>query len=306
MRLRKANNRAYYDLVLACQGDIGFDLVDETVIADLPEGDANLAWKKLKERFDSQDAADKVRLKEENENPEDWITQLEIKRTKLKSMGHIISDKDLTVHVLNNLPEEYERKIEQLEKDMEDRVKSLIVLKLKKKLCNKYGKTHKCKGYKAGKENETNEGTALAMAGKFKCRCGKCGNWGHKPAKCPQKNNNAQQTYHQNHNQNRQAGRYLMRGYRKFHGRCHSCGYWGRRKVDFKFLKQDQTEKVNVAKEENRDDESLINDDTMLQNYELNLKNLKDIWIVHSGSSSRLKMTFVDLEIKKRLMQESK
>ena len=52
MRLRKANKRAYCDLVLACQGDIGFDLVDETVTADLLESDANLAWKKLKERFD--------------------------------------------------------------------------------------------------------------------------------------------------------------------------------------------------------------------------------------------------------------
>ena len=221
-------------------------------------------------------------------------------------MGHIISDKNLMIHVLNNLHQEYESKVEKLEKDMENKVKPLTVLKMKKELRNKYGKIYKYKRYKAGIEKETNENTVLAMVGKFKGQCGKCGNWGHKSAWCPQKNNNAQQTYHQNHNQNRQAGRYLMRGYRKFHGRCHSCGYWGHRKVDCKFLKQDQTEKVNVAKEENRDDESLINDDTMLQNYELNLKNLKDIWIVHSGSSSRLKMTFVDLEIKKRLMQESK
>ena len=120
MRLRKANNRAYCDLVLACQGDIGFDLVDKAVTADLPECDANLAWKKLKERFDPQDAADKVRFKEEitnsklsdwKENPEDWITQLEIKRTKVKRMGHIISDEDFMIHVLKNLPEEYESKI---------------------------------------------------------------------------------------------------------------------------------------------------------------------------------------------------
>ena len=91
MRLRKSNIRAYCDLVLACQGDIGFDLVDEAVTVDLPEDDAILAWKKLKERFDPQDSADEVRLKEEftnsklsdwKENPEDWITQLENKRTK--------------------------------------------------------------------------------------------------------------------------------------------------------------------------------------------------------------------------------
>ena len=43
MRLRKANNFAYCDLVLACQGDIGFDLVDEAVTANLQENNANLA-----------------------------------------------------------------------------------------------------------------------------------------------------------------------------------------------------------------------------------------------------------------------
>ena len=89
--------------MLACQGDIGFNLVDEAVTADSPEGDFNLAWRNLKERLDPQDAADKLRLKEEftktklsdwKENPEDWIIQFKIKRTKLIRIGHIISDKD--------------------------------------------------------------------------------------------------------------------------------------------------------------------------------------------------------------------
>ena len=74
----------------------------------------------------------------------------------------------------------------------------------------------------------------------------------------------------------------MMQGYRKFHGRCHNCGYLGHRKVDYKFLKQDQIEKVYVTKEENSNDVLLINYDTMLQNYKLNLKNLKGIWIADS------------------------
>ena len=81
----------------------------------------------------------------------------------------------------------------------------------------------------------------------------------------------------------------MMIGYRKFHGKCHNCGYWGHRKVDCKFLKQEQTKKANVAKEENSDDVSLINYDTMLQKYELILtKNLKDVWIIDSGASSHM------------------
>ena len=64
------------------------------------------------------------------------------------------------------------------------------------------------KGYKAGNEKETNEGTELAIVGMFKGQCGKCGNWGHKSAQCPQKNNNNQQS--NNQNQNRQAGGYMI------------------------------------------------------------------------------------------------
>ena len=65
------------------------------------------------------------------------------------------------------------------------------------------------KGYEAGKEKETNEGMALAKVGKIKCRYGKCKNWGHKSAQCSQKNNNTQQTHHQNLYQKRQASRRL-------------------------------------------------------------------------------------------------
>ena len=51
MRLRKANNCAYCDLVLACQGDIGLDLVDEAVTANLPEGDANFGLEEAKRKI---------------------------------------------------------------------------------------------------------------------------------------------------------------------------------------------------------------------------------------------------------------
>ena len=79
MRLRKVNNHACCDLVLACQGDIGFDLVDKAVTVDLPKGGLNLAWTKLKERFDPQDAGDKLRLKEKftNSKLSDWRENLE-------------------------------------------------------------------------------------------------------------------------------------------------------------------------------------------------------------------------------------
>ena len=79
------------------------------------------------------------------------------------------------IYVLNNEPEEYKSQIEQLEKDMEDIAKPLMILKMKKELHNKYRKICKNNGYKAGKEKEKNDCTTLAMEGKFKGRCGKFG-----------------------------------------------------------------------------------------------------------------------------------
>ena len=40
-------------------------------------------------------------------------------------MGHSISDIDLTIHILHNLPEEYETTIELLENDLENELASL-------------------------------------------------------------------------------------------------------------------------------------------------------------------------------------
>ena len=44
---RKENDKAYNDLILACSSEIGFAIVDELVTKELPDGDAELAWKEL-------------------------------------------------------------------------------------------------------------------------------------------------------------------------------------------------------------------------------------------------------------------
>ena len=51
------------ELMLACQGIISFAIVEKSVTDDLPTGDAYLAWKKLKEKFNPQTSANKLKLK---------------------------------------------------------------------------------------------------------------------------------------------------------------------------------------------------------------------------------------------------
>ena len=72
MRLNKANNRAFWDLVLTFHGDICFDLVDEIIMGYLPAGSLNLALKKLKNRLNLKDGSDEVKLKEQCMNSIDW------------------------------------------------------------------------------------------------------------------------------------------------------------------------------------------------------------------------------------------
>ena len=129
IKLRKANEKAYCELILACHGDISFGIVEKSVTKDLPDGDANLAWKSLKRRFDPKTSSNKLKLKKEFTNssltdwkkdPADWITELEKIRSQLSSMGHEISDEDFIIHVLANLPEEYESKVESLESDLDN------------------------------------------------------------------------------------------------------------------------------------------------------------------------------------------
>jgi hypothetical protein len=51
--------------------------------------------------------------------------KLEIMRRKLEILGHDISEMDLIIHILQNLPEEYKTTIEVLENDLESDIATL-------------------------------------------------------------------------------------------------------------------------------------------------------------------------------------
>ena len=112
---RNVNEKAYNNLILVCSGEIGCSIVDEPVTNELPDGDAELAWRESQRRFEQDTSADKVKLKKEfnasklsswNKDPEIWISKLEVIRKRLKKMSNEISDEDMMIHILNNLPEE--------------------------------------------------------------------------------------------------------------------------------------------------------------------------------------------------------
>jgi len=108
------NNLAYNDLILSCQEDISFGIIEESVSTTFPNGDARVAWKNLRDRFEPNTGAAKVQLKQEfhqtklsnaDKDPDPWMTSLELKRRRL-TLGATMKDDDMILHILNSLPKE--------------------------------------------------------------------------------------------------------------------------------------------------------------------------------------------------------
>ena len=53
-----------------------------------------------------------------NQDPFDWIAELERIRTRLRSLRSEIDDTDLIIHILNNLTPEYDNVVENIENRM--------------------------------------------------------------------------------------------------------------------------------------------------------------------------------------------
>ena len=79
------NINAYSDLMLACQDDVTFGIIEESVSTDFPDGDARLAWKNLFNKFEPNTGAMKVQLKSEfqkmklvdpDEDPDPWMSKM--------------------------------------------------------------------------------------------------------------------------------------------------------------------------------------------------------------------------------------
>ena len=127
LEARKQNINAYNELILSFDDMVNFNLVNKAVNAELPDGDAFLAWKNLKSKHEPNTAANKVGLKLEfsqskmtdiKKDPEEWVSELEIIRIKLSDLKVEMTDEDIIIHIINNMPSEYETVTDILENEL--------------------------------------------------------------------------------------------------------------------------------------------------------------------------------------------
>jgi len=128
MKAMKANQLAYGKLILCCEDDVSFGVVDAACTVTLPRGSAAKAWRDLSAKFEPRTVAAKVSLKREFKNcilndptmdPNEWVSNLERIRQLLIPLNSPISDEDLIIHILNNFPKEYENMVEKMEAEIE-------------------------------------------------------------------------------------------------------------------------------------------------------------------------------------------
>ena len=80
------------------------------------------------------------RLMKKSEDPDVWISELEILRSRLNELGPVIDDEFLILHILNNLPSDYDNVVENLEERVDSVINPLGLEDVPQKLSEKLKK----------------------------------------------------------------------------------------------------------------------------------------------------------------------
>jgi hypothetical protein len=190
---QKLNGKAVTYLVLACT-DKAFNTVTNSKVYQ----NAFEMWESLRMKLEADNDDNLVglvgefvssRLENNKEDPEEWISRLEIMSQEMAALDakYEKSDQEIMAHTFAHLPKVYESTIDALQNNG----KKNTLEELKKGLTTKwkalYGKNNK------GKSTKTEDGVEEALhvetkknnfKKKFKGDCRTCGKQGHKSVDC--------------------------------------------------------------------------------------------------------------------------
>jgi gag-polypeptide of LTR copia-type len=126
--LADKNKKWFGDLILSIDctkptGKVAFATVKNAKTKEIPGGDLFLAFTRLKTKFEPSTTPQLMQLTKEfhskslmrNQDPDIFITKLEALKIKLEDLDHVITEKAMVLHILNNLNKTYDMEIKLLE-----------------------------------------------------------------------------------------------------------------------------------------------------------------------------------------------
>ncbi len=86
-------------------------------------------------------------LADATEDPDNWITELEYMRTEMNKVTisgkSDITDVDIIIHILSNLPEDYKVQVNKLEEKLQDTSVRISIEDICSKLSSRYARIQK-------------------------------------------------------------------------------------------------------------------------------------------------------------------
>jgi hypothetical protein len=291
---------------MSCDKEVSFGIVDEAVTEDLPDGDLKKAWDNLNNKYQPKTKAALTKLKSEfhktvlgnRQDPDEWISDLERKRWRLKEMKAPVNDVNFLIHLITNLTEEYDMIVElyqdKIGNGQQDELKVEVLREASR---NKFARLNKAK--KSGADS------ALAATGKFKGKCSFCRKVGHKAENCwhQEKNNQGGNNNNNGNNQQNNGGSHggsnrnnnnnNNQNSDKSKMKCWYCGETGHSKKDCLKQKSDCTDAANSASEGGKQSEMVMSGFVEKDiDYGMNAIGNDVIgyntWIADSGASAHL------------------
>lgn len=184
------------------------------------------------------------KLMKQTKDPEIWISELEILRSRLKEMGTDIDEEFLILHILNNLQSNYDNVVENLEERVDSVLNPLGLEDVHQKLSEKY---EKMKLHKKLKDNSENDKEQALFSMKCKGCCNKYDKFGHKAKDCCLKEENT--------NNNRK---------KKFNRKCHYCNKVGHEEANCWAKHGKPADNENTAEMRFHEESSNNNNDIVL------------------------------------------
>jgi gag-polypeptide of LTR copia-type len=171
------NELPFTELILSIDdktsnGKVAFHLVKGCKNKDYANGNASMAWERLKNKFEPQSAPSLVKMEKQFrhcalkkcQGPDVCITELEDYRMKLDELGSSISENQFILHILKNMIAAYNLQLAMMENRLNDKMNPLTVDEIRDDLNLGFERLNEKTN---NNENEDNQEVAF-FGGQFK------------------------------------------------------------------------------------------------------------------------------------------